>query len=362
MAGRQANNGGAAILEEPRDEFYRPPAGESEKPRSYRAARAEDDGETGEPFLRARRRVPVRRGLLPRWARTRWGRPAFAACVLAVLGAGAVSIWEVRNFLHHDPHFRIESTSSIQIVGNSQLRRADLLPVFGTDLGRNIFYVPLAARRMELEQIPWVEHATVMRLLPNQLRIAVVERTPIAFVEVSGHIELADAAGVILTMSPQDIAARHYSFPVLLGINPGDPLSVRAARMQIYQRFIHDVDAGGENVSAKLSEVDLADPEDVKATVAQGGTDLLLYFGQEDFLARWQNYEAHIAQWRAQYPRLASVDLRYQREVVLKMADDPGATLGQNPSAATKPAATRRMPSRKQTERRRRPHATRRRA
>ncbi len=338
MAGRPAKSGGAAILEEPRDDFYRPPAGDPEA-RAYRAPR-EDDGEGDEPFLRARRRVPVRRGLLPQWARTRWGRPLFAGCVLLALGAAAALVWEAQHFLEHDPRFVIASSTSIQTIGNSHLTRSDLLSVFGSDIGRNLFFVPLARRRVELEQIPWVEHATVMRILPNQLRVAVSERTPIAFVEIHGRIELADAAGVILEMSPQDMAARHYTFPVVLGINPGDPLSVRSARMQLYQRFLQDVDSGGEKVSARLSEIDLSDPEDVKATVPSSGTDLLLYFGQEDFLARWQNYEAHIAQWRAQYPNLASVDLRYEREVVLKMANapadpSPAATSAANPAQAT---------------------------
>jgi cell division protein FtsQ len=348
VAGRPAKGGGAAILEEPREEFYRPPTGESET-RARRAPRANDDEEDEEPFLRAKRRVPVRRGLLPSWARTRWGAVLFAGCVLLTLGAITALGWEARHFLRHDPRFVITSSASIQTVGNSQLTRADLLSVFGSDIGRNLFYVPLDKRRAELEQIPWVEHATVMRVLPNQLRVAVSERTPIAFVEIRGQIELADAAGVILQMSPQDMAARHYAFPVVLGINPGGPLSVRGARMQLYQRFLHDLDSGGEKVSARLSEVDLSDPDDVKATVPANGTDLLLYFGQEDFLARWQNYEAHIAQWRAQYPNLASVDLRYEREVVLKMANAPAEQNAPAPAAAkpapAKPAKTHARPS-----------------
>ncbi|HKR25882.1 MAG TPA: hypothetical protein VJS11_00460, partial [Acidobacteriaceae bacterium] len=118
-------------------------------------------------------------------------------------------------------------------------------------------------------------------------------------------------------------------FPVVSGINPGDPLSVRSARMQIYQRFISDLDSGAEKVSPQLSEIDLSDPADVKATVPSAGTDLVLQFGQDNFLARWRNYEAHIAQWRAQYPNLAGVDLRYEREVVLKL----------NPTAQANPAA-----------------------
>ncbi len=245
--------------------------------------------------------------------------------MLAVLGGAIALVWATTSFLHHDPRFTISSASDIQIVGNSQLTRADLLSVFGSDIGRNLFRVPLERRRLELEQIPWVKGASVMRILPDQIRVAVTERTPIAFAEVKGQIELVDAAGVLLEMPPQQMAAKHYSFPVVTGINPGDPAGARAARMQLYQRFLHDLDAGGGKISAQFSEIDLSDPEDVKATVAANGTGVLLYFGQEDFLARWQNYEAHIAQWRAQYPNLVSADLRYSDEVVLKMANPPAA-------------------------------------
>lgn len=257
---------------------------------------------------------------------------------MTALAAVIALILAARSFLDHDPRFRIDTSASIQTLGNSQLTRADLLSVFGSDIGRNLFFVPLSKRRAALEQIPWVQQATVMRLLPNQLRVSIRERTPIAFVQVHGHIDLADIDGVILTMTPQQMAARHYSFPVVSGIIPTDPLSVRSARMHMYQRFMADLDSTGEHISAQLSEVDLSDPDDVRATVPANGSDLLLHFGEEDFLARWHNYQAHIAQWQQQYPKLASIDLRYDREVVLKMAGDPGVTPGATP--ATSPAAS----------------------
>lgn len=336
MTGRSKNQGGAAIPEEPGDEFYRPPSGDSGELPSYRLAREEADAGTGEPFLRTRRRVPVRRGLLPRWARTKWGRPLFAICVLAAAGVVTAAVWTAHSFLLHDPRFRIASASDIQTLGNTQLTRGDLLSVFGQDIGRNLFTVPMAERRAQLRQIPWVENATVMRILPDQLRVAVVERTPVAFAEVKGGIELVDASGVLLQMPPQQMAAKHYSFPVITGLDPGAPAATRAAQMALYQRFLKDLDSGGQNVSSQISEVDLSDPSDVKATVTSNGTDLLLYFGQEDFLARWRNYQSQIAQWRAQYPHLASVDLRYKTEVVLKMADQP-----ETAGPAAKPAAAK---------------------
>jgi cell division protein FtsQ len=304
-----------------------------------------DEGDGGEPFLRTRRRVPVRKGLLasmaPEWAQkwieTRWGMIGLGFLAVILLAGAVALVFVVRSFLDHDPRFRIDTSASVQTMGNSKLTRAELLSVFGSDIGRNLFFVPLAERRKELEQIPWVEHATVMRLLPNQLRVAVTERTPVAFARLGNKIDLVDAAGVVLEMSPGMMAARHYSFPVVTGINPGDPLSTRGARMRLYQKFIAEIDTASEKVSEQLSEVDLSDPEDVRATVPAKGSDLVLHFGDEDFLNRWHNYQSHIAEWQQQYPHLGSVDLRYEKEVVLKMTG--GADVQPPAAAATQPAA-----------------------
>jgi cell division protein FtsQ len=302
---------------------------------------AKRPGEIGND-VRVRRRVPLRKGILPLWTRTRWGRIAAFVILLVAVAAMVVGVLVVRQFFEHDPRFRVDAADSIQTMGNSQLTRDQLLSVFGADIGRNIFFIPLAERRAELEQIPWVEHATVMRILPNELRVAVRERTPVAFVRVvnrnGDQIKLVDAAGVILDMPPAMMAARHFSFPVVKGINPGDPLSVRGARMQLYQKFISALDSSGEHNSANLSEVNLFDPEDVRVTVPAKSSDLLLHFGDTNFLARYRIYQSHLSEWEQQYPKLEAVDLRYDSEVVLKMAGDPGVGTNAQPAAAPHPA------------------------
>ncbi|HTZ89820.1 MAG TPA: FtsQ-type POTRA domain-containing protein [Alloacidobacterium sp.] len=337
MAKTDAYRKGSVLAEdEPVDEFLRPAA--PSRPRPQRPIpRQEDDADGEEVFLRSRKRVPVRKGILPAFlTKTTAGRVIFGFLALAVIALCVLAGLAVRNFLDHDPRFRIDSASSIQIDGNSQLTRADLLTVFGADIGRNLFFVPLTERRKELEQVPWVAHATVMRVWPNQLRVAIVERKPIAFARIGSEINLVDADGVILDMQPAALAAKHYSFPVVTGINPQDPLSVRQPRMRIYQKFMAEIDSSGEKLSKNLSEIDISDPEDVQGLVSSGGSDILLHFGEDNFLDRWREYQAHLAEWKLQYPHLASVDLRYDHQVVLKMDNAPAQT----PSAATDASAT----------------------
>jgi cell division protein FtsQ len=252
-------------------------------------------------------------------------------CALIVLGALTAAGLTLRHSLERNARFRIAGTQDIQATGLSEVSRAQLLPVFGEDIGRNVFFVPLNQRRRELEQIPWIEHATVMRLLPDQIRVAVVERQPVAFTRNGSRIGLVDANGVLLSMSPAAMARHRYSFPVLTGIDPGDPPAARKTRMQVYLRLVSDLDSTGQHYSQQISEIDLTDPEDARVIMPERGGDVLAHFGEDHFLERYLRYKAHIAEWRQQYPQLSSVDLRYDQQVVLDMA---GKT---NPDPDVKP-------------------------
>jgi cell division protein FtsQ len=242
-----------------------------------------------------------------------------------LLGSCVGGLMVVRNMLLHDDQFVIQSSSSIAVEGNQHLTKAQLLSIFGEDVERNVFTVSLAERKADLERLPWVEHATVMRLLPDHLRVSLVERTPVAFVRQGSNIGLVDKSGVLLDMAGDSQQGTRYSFPVVTGIAADDPLSTREARMKIYERFTSELDAGGEKISQKLSEVDLSSPEDVKALIPDNNSEILVHFGDRDFLDRYQKYQAHLAEWRTQYPKLSSVDMRYDRQVVLEM--QPGSAV-----------------------------------
>jgi cell division protein FtsQ len=267
------------------------------------------------------------------------GRVFLGLAALTVLGAFTTGFLLLKHSLERDARFRIAGTENIQAAGLSQVSRADILPVFGEDIGKSVFFIHLSERRKQLEQIPWIEHATVMRLLPDRIRVSVVERMPIAFVREAEQIGLVDANGVLLSMPAAGMTRHHYSFPVVTGLDPRDPLSSRRARMAVYQRLIADLDSGGQHFSAQISEIDLTDPEDARVLMPEQGGDILAHFGDEQFLTRYQRYKAHIAEWRQQYPRLAAVDLRYDTQVVLEMAPGSGAAQTAVNAGDGKPAA-----------------------
>lgn len=302
------------------------------------------DGDNGDPSGRARFREPGR----PWWRpASTAGRVLLGVGALLVLGGLATAAFALKTYIVRDARFRIAGGRNIQATGLAEVTRAEMLPVFGEDIGRNIFFVPLAERRKQLEEIPWVERATVMRLLPDQIRVDVVERQPVAFTRLGRQVGLVDAGGVLLTMPAAMMAQHHYSFPVVTGIDPREPLASRRARMATYARLLSELDAGNQHLSEQISEIDLTDPEDARVLMPEQGADILAHFGDDRFLERYQRYKSHIAEWRQQYPRLAAVDLRYEQQVVLQMQPGAGAvaTSLDGPAASNDASSTAPSPA-----------------
>ncbi|MCU1299378.1 MAG: Cell division protein FtsQ, partial [Acidobacteriaceae bacterium] len=308
------------------DEAVRPPVAED-----LDDARMLDlDVEQESPFLRGQKRVSVRRGSIPKKTATRLAWAAVATTVVFLCGilVGALYHYGERSW-----RFRVESSDDIGIAGLQNVTRSQIMEVMGGDIGRNIFFIPLDQRKKQLEQIPWVAAASVMRFVPNRLEIEIQERTPVAFARVGSKILLIDRAGTLMDLPA---GKKKYSFPVILGMNPGEPLSTRSARMKIYNDLVAQLDSGGAHYSQELSEVDLSDSDDVKVLANNPQGEVLIHLGSSNFLERYKTYEAHAQEWRQQFDKLESVDLRYDRQIIVN-PDIPGATK----QAVLSPAATR---------------------
>ena len=285
------------------EELYSTP-GETAREEFDGARLLDLDPEEESPFLRAQKRVPARRGPLPKktTARIVWASLAIIVAALSAIAASA--------FYHYGEHswrFRLNSSDDIEVSGLNNVTHAQVIEVMGGDIGRNIFYIPLDQRQKQLEQIPWVESASVMRFSPNRIRIEIHERTPVAFARVGSRIQLVDAVGVLMDLT----ARKKYSFPVVTGINSGEPLTGRAAKIKTYNELVRQLDAGGAHYSQDLSEVDVSDSEDIKVLTNDPEGAVLVHFGPGNYLAQFKLYAAHLRGWREQYQKVASVDLRY---------------------------------------------------
>jgi cell division protein FtsQ len=294
------------------EELYPPYAGNSTSAREeLDDARLVDlDVAEESPFLRGQKRVSARRSSLPKKTANR----LFWACIaLGILGLAALVSIALYNYSERSWRFRIESSDSIEVTGIENVTKAQIMEVMGADIGRNVFFVPLTQQKALLEQIPWVNSASVMRFVPNRLKVEIHERTPVAFARVGPRIFLIDAGGTLMEL-PQK---HKYSFPVILGMNPGEPLSTRLPRMRAYNELVQQLDSGGARYSQDLSEVDLSDLENLKVRVNDPQGDVLVELGSGDYLKRYRIYVSHVQEWRQQFQKLESVNLRYDNQVIV---------------------------------------------
>ncbi|HEX3821496.1 MAG TPA: FtsQ-type POTRA domain-containing protein [Candidatus Sulfotelmatobacter sp.] len=262
------------------------------------------------PFLRAQKRVSARRSTIPKKTANRllWAAGVFGIVCSAALGVAALYHYGERSW-----RFRIDSSDDIEVTGMENVTKAQIMEVMGADIGRNIFFVPLGQQQAQLEQIPWVDSASVMRFIPNRLHVAIHERTPVAFARVGPRIFLIDAGGTLMELSPK----HKYSFPVILGMNPAEPLSTRIPRMRAYNELVQALDSSGARYSQDLSEVDLSDLDDLKVRVNDPAGDVLVELGSADYLKRYKIYVSHVREWRQQFQKLESVNLRYDNQVIV---------------------------------------------
>jgi cell division protein FtsQ len=306
-----ARKSGPTILQE---ELYPPGAAhsrEDEAREDIDDARLLDlDADEESPFLRGQKRVSARRSTLPKKTANGLLWAAVAAGVICVAGLGAAWLY---HYGEHSWRFRVESSDNIEVTGMQNVSKSQIMEVMGSDIGRNIFFIPLAQQKAQLEQIPWVESASVMRFVPNRLKVEIHERTPVAFARVGPRMSLIDAGGTLMELTPK----HKYSFPVILGMNPGEPLSTRAPRMKTYAEMVRELDSGGARYSQDMSEVDLSDLEDVKVRVNDPAGDVLVHLGSSDYLRRYKIYVTHAQGWRQQFQKLESVDLRYDNQIIV---------------------------------------------
>ena len=110
-----------------------------------------------------------------------------------------------------DTGFRVDH---ISLQGASTRSYGDILAAAALPSHAPLFGVDLDAARKRIEQVGWVKSATVMRLLPDSVVIAVQERRLLAVWQHNGQASVVDSNGVVAsTADPAGFA----SLPLVVG-------------------------------------------------------------------------------------------------------------------------------------------------
>jgi cell division protein FtsQ len=275
--------------------------------------------------------------------------------VTALILAAGVVVFGAARFLLYSPALLLTDPEQVEVTGNQYVGRAAILDLFAPDRHRSVLRVPLEARRAQIEEIAWIEHARVMRVLPSRIRVEVVERQPAAFLRSGTDLALIDAQGVILDRPVQG----DFRLPVVSGLSEAVPPAERESRMKMFGQFLSEIESVRPGAASLLSEVDVSSAEDLRATMtglpgaaasssATEGTEgaapeqaVLVHFGAGDFAGRFRTLLKNFNQWQAQAGRVASIDLRFKKQVVVNPESVPRQAAQQGEARNDSPAAER---------------------
>ncbi len=304
--------------QDPRRDGPRPPV----MPPPWTPAPA-DDGNV----LPFRRRAGVR----VRRRRRGFGVTRQFLLALVLVGSPASALW----WSATSPRFAV---SQLQVVTSERVNRSWMEARLQHLMGRNLVWMSMESVERSLSGHPWIAGVEVTKALPDRLRVAVVERRPVAVLEAGDERFYVDRTGRVIAPVGDEEAppgeSRRGGYlllgvaavaagvkgtpPVAAGASPaprdllGEPVLARA--LDVVQAFSR----AAPEWSAGLSRVEILGEEDFRLETGALPFELLVEAGQVE--GRVRSLRELLPKLLARFPEPASVDLRFSHRIVVREA------------------------------------------
>jgi cell division protein FtsQ len=208
--------------------------------------------------------------------------------------------------------------TQIKIDGNRIVNTNEIIQLSQVQIGALLYKSDLTAIQRNVMSHYYIKDAVVERNLPNSINIQIIERVPVAMVNLPEPFYL-DEDGVVL---PKTVSSKIFDLPMISGISAREPLvlgstithpdEIEALQLLAVLRTIN------RPLYHNISEIQVRNGGDIVLYSAEGGVPII--FGRGDLpekLTRLEIFWNNIVRARGiQY--LQYVDLRYQDQVVAR--------------------------------------------
>jgi cell division protein FtsQ len=232
----------------------------------------------------------------------------------------------------------------IDVTGSSRTSAEEIEGLTRRAVARTgVWRADLSALSAELSRLPGVRRAIVSRVLPDRLRVRVIERTPVAVVHSSnGHFVWVDEEGVALgEMKPSDRVPSFF----IRGWNED---GTEDARKENAERVGKYIEASREwtavGLSERVSEVNLVDVRDVRAQLAGNDSQIEVRVGGKDLGQRLKSALEVLDEYK-QTPRgslITYVDVQSERVTLGTSSGSKVSTTAEGAQEESTAASSRR--------------------
>ncbi|MBX9841696.1 MAG: cell division protein FtsQ/DivIB [Xanthobacteraceae bacterium] len=254
---------------------------------------------------------PVQSWQVPRGT----GIAAFSVFVLATVGFGVVrgdhvpaiidELRDWRDAAANAAGFRI---TSIAMAGQKQLSREEILTTAGITGRTSLLFLDAAEARAKLKANPWIAEATILKLYPSRLHVAVTEREAFALWQKDGKVSVISSDGTVVEPF---VSARFAKLPLVVGIGAETKARDFLALLERYPLLRGQMHAA-VFVAERRWNVVLKNGIDVRLpeTDAAKALDTLVQLDRDNKLLSRD---------------ITVVDLRLADRVTVRLADEPAA-------------------------------------
>jgi cell division septal protein FtsQ len=260
-----------------------------------------------------------------------FGFSAAVTGLLLVFGSAWFTIDLVLDrFFFSNPAYTV---SSVELELDDILPPEDFHEETGIRAGENIFLVDLAAADRHLRTIPMVADVSIERILPDRIRVVLVSREPVAWVDSGSDCSapydasamlLVDASGVL--MKPRLVRPEFHSLPVIHGVDTAGVIEGKALQNDDLKKAIALLDEASSRPGSllRLRSLNIAKGYCIDTITDEGAR---VKFGRSGFAAQLEKLERLLAHCRDTGRELESVNLLVEKNTPVRfvMASLPPA-------------------------------------
>jgi cell division septal protein FtsQ len=211
----------------------------------------------------------------------------------------------------------------ISMKGLQAISTREILSLSAIPMKAKLYGLQLSDIQSNLMRHPFIREASVRRGLPGGIEIDIVERVPVASMNV-GQLQFVDREGIVL---PATATQKKFDVPVIVGIDgmkterPGAPMMHKELFKAL--EVLEEALSIDSSVYHMISEVDMNHGGDIILNAVDAGVPITI--GRDGIGKKFRLLETFWNRYvgSTEAENLKYVDLRFEDQVVVKWNRDP---------------------------------------
>jgi cell division protein FtsQ len=247
-----------------------------------------------------------------------------------------------------NPDYQLKT---IELQTDGTLQREQVLKVSDLREGENIFSVNLARVHDRIQQLPQVDEVQVVRKLPTEIDIRVVERKPVAWITSNKEISdpfvsdaafLVDARGVL--MREKKLLPEYLGLPLILGCSSESLEAGKVVESPEAKTALELLRLGTRSFMQMHFQIREIDVSKSYCLLVTDKNRTRVTFGLNDLETQLQRLEQFLVYCDDSKQELETVNLLVQRNTPVTFATPPAAVINDTIEPPVEPRILKAIP------------------